>query len=210
MDAGRVKQTLLAHKDLLVVPTTMALYYAQYGTLVGYGMVAERGPLWMELVEAMEVFVVGHEYGHFVLEEGKGSVGEVSDEARPFHEELFADAIGYHLTRAYGNQHENWSAFCGAAPVLFFRSVGLCERVRSMVLSQAAAPSAPSNSHPPLDERIESICRIAAGFTDLDQRQVVADYLAETNLICDAVQEVVQDSVSALQQRKPDELDSHA
>ena len=47
----------------------------------------------MELLTAMEVFAIGHEYGHFFLEEGTGHIGDVPEDERSTAEEHFADAI---------------------------------------------------------------------------------------------------------------------
>jgi hypothetical protein len=158
----------------------------------------------MELVDAMEIFAIGHEYGHFVLEEGTGQIGDVPEEQRKHEEEHFADAIGYLLCRAYGVRHKNWPAFCGAATLLFFRSIELCESVRAQVADEdVSAPSA-SDSHPPTSDRIRRICELAELHTASDQRPAVAGYLAETALICDALQDAVTLMAKVLQEMPGD------
>jgi hypothetical protein len=199
MDGNKVKETLLSNPKLLALPTTMALYYASTGTMVGYGPLVRWGPLRMELLQAMEVFVIAHEYGHFILEEGLGGVGQIPDELRQFEEEHFADAVGYLLSRAYGNLHKNWSAFSGAAVVLFFRSVELCELVRDQVLAPAVSRCTDSDSHPPIAERLQRTCGLAQRHTAQEERERVSGYLLETMQICDAVEKLVLASVDALQ-----------
>ncbi|WP_437276051.1 hypothetical protein WME90_33040 [Sorangium sp. So ce375] len=195
MDRPKVRSALMANPHLVLLPLTMTLYYAANSTLVGYGPLMQRSALRMELLTAMEVFAVGHEYGHFFLEEGTGHIGDVPEDERSTAEEHFADAIGYLLCRAYGNKHNNWSAFCGAATLLFFRSVELCELVRERVGGAPIPKTSTVASHPPTKARVKRVCDLAGIYTAPDQRPTVTGYLAETALICDVVEEAVLASV---------------
>src|SRR5262249_28059091 len=89
----------------------LLLYYGHFGTLLGFGEVpidVEYEGLRLEILEAMEMFSIAHEIGHFVAEEmrpsGHSSLGR--DEAHSL--EFFCDQYGQAVCRWYGAENSRW------------------------------------------------------------------------------------------------------
>lgn len=104
------------------------------------------------LLDAMELFVVGHEYAHFVAEERCPEFKGILDPDRSMELEAFCDALGLFLAQAAATDPWNQIAFSGAGGLLFLRSLQLCEYARSLV-----QPPTPSASHPASLERVTAI-----------------------------------------------------
>lgn len=85
----------------------LVLYYAYAGTLVGFGPLEQseqHGAFRMELLKAMEVFIIGHEYAHFIWEE---RLGHLSTEVAP-EEERSADLLAFSICRWFGVKANSW------------------------------------------------------------------------------------------------------
>lgn len=122
---------------------------------------AQRQTMWSDLLEAMQLFVVGHEYAHHILEHSLGGEASVKGPAmegqhRMEHE---ADILGLMLSMRAGSntKPENIFAMTGIGAVSVLAALEYCRAGKS-VLKTGAAPSQVSrDDHPPLEKRLDCI-----------------------------------------------------
>lgn len=158
----------------LMLATRLALYYAATGSLIGFGEIAEPPGSYLyrtQLLSAMEVFVVSHEYAHFVADERRLEFVDETGQSSTQSLELFCDELGLQLTREWGSRHENWLAFTGVG--------------------------ANQSSYPATSERLRQIARWTTTKTTEDQRDAVQAFLGEYVVICEAVRAKVLEITSA-------------
>jgi hypothetical protein len=109
------------------------------------------------LLEAMELFVVGHEYGHHVLKHGR--IHSSNDDAQRSNFENEADLFARSISMAIGSNSSppNFVAMSGAGAVIALSSIDLVHRSRRMIDSGADKPVTVDDSHPALTDRIKHI-----------------------------------------------------
>jgi hypothetical protein len=117
----------------------------------------------VQLNEAMELYVVGHEYGHHVI-----NSGDLSDSERPsdaFEEEFMADTVARKLSISLSVRKDftNLFAASGAGAVLVLGLLNLVSKAR-MVLETGSDVLPVSQSHPPFTSRIAKISEIDSSF----------------------------------------------
>ena len=98
----RLKAALSANPSALVLASRLALYYAVFGTLLSFGEVEQPesySPYRCQLVQAMELFIIAHEFVHFIAEERvEGFQGFLESDASQQLED-FCDRLGLTLSR---------------------------------------------------------------------------------------------------------------
>lgn len=134
--------------------TRLALRYALTDSLVGFGRIEQPKELHASrvlLINAMEIFIVGHEIGHFTShEKGPESSGGLSpSESRAL--EFECDAVGLAVSTVYGQDENNAFAFQLIGAVLFFYALRIGEQAKAIILN---AETPMSDSHPSAEERI--------------------------------------------------------
>ena len=72
----------------------------------------------MQLLHAMELFVVAHEFSHFVVEERFPTWRGSLDAEQVHPSELFCDELGFSLSRQAQSASENFAAFSGVGAVV--------------------------------------------------------------------------------------------
>jgi hypothetical protein len=186
----------------LLLATRLCLYYAATGTLLGFGEV-EQPPDYlsyrMELLRAMKVFALSHEYGHFLADEQGLEFADESGEASPQGLEFFCDLMGLQLSHVWGAKNNNWLAFTGVGGLAFFRAVDTCrsctaELADSGLITTLRTPprargDAVADSHPPVGERAEKLIGWVLDRTEHDQRAAVESFFREFDIICTAIRE---------------------
>ena len=107
----------------------------------------------LQVLQAMELFAVAHEYGHHVLKHGHSQgTDDVRDPFNDEHEaDVFARMIG--LNEGLNSEPPNLFSASGAGGVLMLGGIELVRRAKA-VLETGAANPCPRKSHPPLDDRI--------------------------------------------------------
>ncbi|HEY5957765.1 MAG TPA: hypothetical protein VIV60_14475 [Polyangiaceae bacterium] len=173
-----------SNMQLLALPIRLSVFFAFHDTLAGFGSVIQKSPAVgyrIELVHAMEVFVVAHEFGHFILEERTGVVS--SSQSRAMAEERQADALAFAITRHVGSQTNNWHAFSGAAAVAFFCALDICERARAICTTQ----SSHSDTHPPSRQRLSAMRKMISDCTHKDEVSRVSEYIEEVEAALNAL-----------------------
>lgn len=127
------------------------------------------------LLRAIEVFALGHEYGHHSMKHGRVAT---SDEAEtdPFQDEFAADLFGRLCCIAICSKpdEENFCAVSGAGAVVILGALDLIRRVRAMLETGRAEPP-PRSHHPPYPERVSNLAKADANL-HADNRQQAADY----------------------------------
>lgn len=110
------------------------------------------------LLTASELFLIGHEYGHHILQHktnGSAGVSDVADELM-IAQELAADEVGGLITAHIGADIGSPFLHSGVGAVLVLCAVDLVRRARS-ILSTGVETSFVSKSHPALKERIRNL-----------------------------------------------------
>jgi len=144
---------VLESSEIGELATALAIRYSVDQSLMHFGKVEmppELDAARFQLLDAMEAFVVGHEMGHFMLEEDP--VDGLQMDSGP-ESELECDLSSLILSVGYGLDTDNPYAWGHAGALFFLWSVGICERVRS--LFTVSAPC--SGTHPELSARVELI-----------------------------------------------------
>lgn len=182
---------------VVLLAIKLALYFAGNNTVVGFGMVedvhAERG-FRVELVRAMELFAVGHEYGHCVVEERHRSLSSSQDSAAMHRVEFTCDAIGGAISMHWGSTAPNWSAFTCSGGLVFLWATELCVSVQQL-LSPDSRGEPKSSSHPEVRERIRRLAADVLRRTPADQLEMVQTYLQDLEGICTTLAGIVLEVV---------------
>lgn len=193
MEQDYVAACISANPNIIELPTKLAFYQAVKGTLLGFGEVPEPRERFLyrvQLLKAMEVFVVGHEYGHFLAEEREPTFQGQLDQARGLELEDFCDRYGASICHRLGAEHQNWLAYTGAGPILLFRGMRLGQIAAEALSGEECKMS---DDHPPIQDRIQALRHQVIIGTPSDQQQEVKEFLDEFDVICDAVEASVQE-----------------
>ena len=176
----------------ILAASRLVLFYAFAGTLVGFGPLEQSEQHWafrMELLKAMEVFIIGHEYAHFIWDE---RFGHSSTDVAP-EEERSADLLAFSICRWFGVKVNSWFAFSGAAPILFFRAIKASEDTRDTLTQAGELKEVPTRgSHPAANDRLNAIHKIIFEGTIADQREMVLAYIGEITAVCDVMDTELQ------------------
>jgi hypothetical protein len=152
----------LKQGSVLVDATRLAVRYAYFDSLLGFGRLEQPNELMgirVLLVNAMEIFVVGHEIGHLLGYEAHPETQGIPSGTDAKSHELDCDAVGLAISTAYGVREENAFAFQLIGPLLLFYALRTCDQVKATLLDETPAPS---ESHPSHEERF----RFALDFLD--------------------------------------------
>jgi hypothetical protein len=193
-----LKAPLAKDPSGILLASRLCLYYAATGTLLGFGEVKQPPnylPLRMELLMAMEVFALSHEYAHFLADERGLQLADESEEVSAEGLEHFCDAMGLQLSRFWGSKNDNLLAFSGAGGLAFFRVAKLAD-VDSQVLAHVHSRSRQDigqDSHPPLSERALNLIKWATENTEADQKVLVESCLGQWDIICTTIRDYVSD-----------------
>ncbi|EHR03025.1 hypothetical protein Bra471DRAFT_03791 [Bradyrhizobium sp. WSM471] len=127
------------------------------------------------LLRAIELFAIGHEYGHHSLRHGRVTTTEDSA-TDAFQDEDAADLFGRGCSMAIGirEDEQNFYAVSGAGGVLILGSLDLIRRVRA-VLETGQDDPPPRSHHPPYPDRVANLGLLDAKLPEGD-RQRAADF----------------------------------
>ena len=169
-----LKPALASDPSGIALAGRLALHYAVYGTLLGFGKVDQPRGFLLErslLLDAMEMFVVSHEFGHFVAEERipayQGTL--IPEKAREL--EVLCDQFGIALSR--NASEDNFFTFAGVGAIALFRAVELCETTRETLFNlrgSGVIPSTRTDEHPAVNHRIKLLKERVLETTADDQR----------------------------------------
>jgi hypothetical protein len=125
-----------------------------------YGLSGEGLYVWSLVRDAMELFAVGHEYGHHIAQHTLG--GEISsggeERARQHAKEMEADLLGAVLSGHAGADDKvpNTYAMSGAGAVILLIVLEYSRRARHVLL-KGVEQEITRNTHPPLEVRLATI-----------------------------------------------------
>jgi hypothetical protein len=179
----------------IILSGRFALHYAVHGTLIGFGKINQPEdflPVRSLLLDAMELFVVAHEFAHFVAEERLPEFKGMLNAEKIYELEVFCDRLGIALCRS--SEEKNFFAFAGIGAIALFRAVQLCEASRELLIELKklkVVSSLSKEEYPSLENRIkvlkEQICETTAD----DQREHVQRFAEEHDLILKSVNDIV-------------------
>lgn len=173
----------------ILLASRLSLYYAVFGTMIGFGDVQQpesHTSYRLQLLHAMEVFAVAHEYAHFVAEERIPQFSGSLDTHQSQQLEFFCDELAFVLGRECESARNNPLIFAGIGAVVFFRAIELCESVRDFLVNsglKGARGKHSSGSHPFPEERIVAIKSHIFTKTAADQRIEVKQFVEEYDTI---------------------------
>jgi hypothetical protein len=165
----------------------IALYCAITGTVVGYGEFRSSPVVTsfrLELLFAMEIFVVGHEVGHCYFEE-RGRDKSLS----AVDEEFACDRYALTISRAVADHRNNWAAFSGAGAYLFLRAAAIC----SLARKSDEITSIPT--HPQSAERAAALVATIRANTAVDQVEATMAYIGDMEVLCDEITTLLEDVI---------------
>jgi hypothetical protein len=180
-----LKAAISKNPSGIVLATRLTLYYAVHGTLMEFGRVRPMPNSLrqrFQLLEAMELFALSHEFAHFLAEERLPQFRGMLDKSRSMELELFCDQMGLALTRECSDESDNFLTFAGVGAILLFRATQLCELARELLIRKDKYAQF-ENQHPPFDERIKAIKAHIAKTTPDDQRDDTIKFIDEFDLI---------------------------
>lgn len=183
MTAASLREVFSSETPLIVEAVRLALYCKYLGSAVGYGQMkgaVATAAFRLELLGAMETFVVGHEVGHCYFEERRADKESFSE-----YEESACDLYSLTVSRASGNRHNSWIAFNGAGAYLFLRVAAICSPIRTR--ESGWNPS----THPASKVRAEAVREASIEATEEDQRPAVSAYLRDFQELCDEIESAV-------------------
>lgn len=190
------------NKDLAGLPTVkrakeLSVYFSIYGSLIGFGKVKqEENNLGVRvlLLQAMEAFVISHEIAHFSMHEIYPETGGVAEDESEKDLESNCDTLGLAISTAYGNKKENPYAFQFLGALVFFYSLKISYAVKEVIFG---CKPEKSDSHPTLDERIDSVFLFASEvsqqsllITNMNEIKIIAEVLE--NLVLEEVEDALQ------------------
>jgi hypothetical protein len=130
----------------------------------------EQAILRGEILEAMEIFMVAHEYAHHICKHGRlqsaSSESGKDDASRreEFEADTLAIAIGQMVT---GHTHENVLMLSGVGMVVLLHTLRMLDEARRL-LGRSAHGLALHSSHPSVADRIDFVDRQAWLWPELD------------------------------------------
>jgi hypothetical protein len=171
---------------------------AVYGILHGkptytpqYKLDERYEPFHYPLLRSIELFIVGHEYGHVLAghlhNQATLRIGAITQDTKPdfdaWDQEFEADARGFELMINTAERDHFPFSYLGAE--LFFIFLDLDERVNSLWYDGTEKISAGTRYHPPSRDRRNHIIKLAKSVLPPDWLEV---YMAMSNGMSDIVE----------------------
>lgn len=191
--SGDVESALKEIPEAMILALRLAVAYATYGSLIGFGEVLQPRSYHAyrtQLLRAMEVFIVSHEFAHFVFHERLDTTKGILDADASRELEYLCDQLAFQISRQVANKEDNFLLFNAIGAIAFLRAMELSEYTRARVLSMQNLVTSPEtcqvnedSSHPTFPERILRLKELAVSLTVEDQREGVAAFVEEYDLI---------------------------
>ena len=159
-DPAKVAAYIREHPILMRYWIRMLRSYAVEGWLPPRPLPQVNGILQsvvrIQLLKAMELFAIAHEYGHHALRHGEFTSTDADHDG--FQHEYEADTFARAASAAIGSRSEppNLYAMSGVGAVLVLGSLDLVRRAQSVLLN-GDSRAVPSTTHPALKDRIQNI-----------------------------------------------------
>lgn len=93
--------------DDIATAVRLAAYYGERGTVIGFREIPIPGEDFychVKIMRAMEIFIVAHEYGHFIADERLASTNGPQNAEESRETEFFCDALGVSLSQTIASR----------------------------------------------------------------------------------------------------------
>lgn len=202
--------------QLLFLAIQLTIRHATWDTLLGFGVVDPpnaNGELRMQLLRAMELFVVAHEYAHFVVYE-RGLDDKTLEEAPSSEDiEVLCDRMAIAISRNSVAHKENYPAFCGVGAIILLRAVECSKKVRQVLSSGGLTampaksqfepqPAEKERSHPDETTRIGEIRQQIVSTTHEQDLENDLNFFDEYDAIAKALNDRILESVTVACRRQ--------
>jgi hypothetical protein len=206
-----IEAVLKSDPSGVILAGRLALAYAMYGSLIGFGQIdqpPDHLAYRLQVLSSMEVFVVAHEFAHFVADEQMPEFRGQLDAEASHKLEDFCDQLALQISRHYANRADNFLSFVGLGGILFFRAMQISEyaleqlsRISGHTHSSSSAQRAalPNARYPDFATRVERLKSLVLSTTADDQRQQVVDFLEEYDLIGSYLVDFLKDILRELE-----------
>jgi hypothetical protein len=191
----------------LLLATRLAFAYGVYGSVIGFGKIIQPESYHgyrILLLQAMEIFVVAHEFAHFIVAERTPAQSSINPEASR-NLEYLCDHLALQISREFANVGDNWLAFTGIGAIVFFRAMEMSEFAREQIAFVHQASRSVQNdkstvdhaesTHPSLAERIARIEALTIQQTAADQHDSVASFVKEYAIVASALSSMVAETL---------------
>jgi len=125
---------------------------------------AQRQTMWSDLTEAMELFVVGHEYAHHILKHSlDGTASALGEAAGVAHKaETEADILGLMLSMNAGHDIDppNIFAVYGIGAVAILSAMEYCRRGERLLRTGTLSAENTRDTHPALAARLTCLVKV--------------------------------------------------
>jgi hypothetical protein len=204
-EPNELEEVFKKNPSALLLPARLAFAYATYGSVIGFGQVVQPESYHnyrLQVLDAMEAFIIAHEFSHFVVAERTlGQSFQSPETSRKL--EFLCDHLALQISREYSNMADNSLAFAGIGAILFFRAMEMSEFAKErMAQLYNPAPTLKTNelieefassSHPPLAARVARLETLTITQTVDDQRDHIAQFVQEYALIASALSSIVME-----------------
>lgn len=143
----------IKEQNILSDAVRLAVRHAVTGSSLGFGQVEQASELFglrVLILNAMEIFILGHEIGHLVNHESHPETGGIPPGGTAIDLELSCDVFGLSVCSSYGFKNANPLAINLSGPLLFLYALHICEQTRK-TLTKTSTP--PSQTHPSTADR---------------------------------------------------------
>jgi hypothetical protein len=144
----------LRQGQVLVDASRLAVRYALTGSVLSSGPMPQAENLLIGrtlLLNSMEMFVIGHELGHFISHEEYPLTDGIAPGSGPKDLERSCDFFGFTICTGYGVREGNAFSFQLLGPSLLFYALMISESAVALLSGQS---SHVSDSHPSNEQRL--------------------------------------------------------
>lgn len=143
--------------SITTTATSLAIFYSLNETLLGYGKLEQEEKFLLNrtlLLNAMKVFVIGHEIAHFSYHEDHPDTCGIRPGNSNKDLEMECDGIGLAICTVYGLNEANTFTTNFIGPLMLLYAISLCEKIKTIITGKTAKPS---ETHPATLDRIKNI-----------------------------------------------------
>ncbi|WP_448203735.1 hypothetical protein [Azospirillum sp. sgz302134] len=181
-----------------------------------WGLEPEHVPLHALLLNAMEIFAIGHEYGHIICKHTnnaahvKSKIGdeiEIDEIIFNWSQEIEADVVGFQLMMAVQSEKGFDAALSAMGAYVFLKAMELHENISAKLTGLDPFSSL---THPPAKVRVQKLSEFVQKFLPKEDCKSVERLFRKVNMIffiyerymSDMFQPIQEDAMKIIKERK--------